>query len=41
MLLNGELVEEVDYFKFLGSQVAVAEGCESDVVHGMNEGYSA
>ena len=32
-------LEEVDCFKYLGSEV-VAEGlCERDVVHRMNEGY--
>ena len=37
--LNGEPMEEVDYFKHLGSQVAADRGCERDVVHRMNEGY--
>ena len=31
----------MDCFKYLGSQVAADEGCENDVVHRMNEGYSA
>ena len=41
MILNGEPLEEVDCFKYLGSQVAANEGCERDVVHRMNEGYRA
>ena len=36
-----EPLEEVDYFKYLGSQVAADGGCEKDVVHRMNEGYKA
>ena len=39
VILNGEPMEEVDCFKYLGSQVAADEGCERDVVHRMNEGY--
>ena len=39
MILNGEPLEEVDCFKYLGSQVAANEGCERDVVHRMNEEY--
>ena len=31
----------MDCFKYLGSQVAADGGCERDVVHRMNEGYSA
>ena len=38
VILNGEPLEEVDCFKYLGSQVAADEGCERDVVHRMNEG---
>ena len=34
----GELLEEADYFKYLGLHVAVDGGCDSDVVHRMNEG---
>ena len=34
-------LEEVDWFKYLGSQVAADGGCERDVVHRMNEGYRA
>ena len=40
-ILNGELLDEVDCFKYLGSQVAADGGCERDVVHRMNEGYRA
>ena len=36
--LNGEPLEEVNCFKYLGSQVD--GGCERDVVHRMNEGHS-
>ena len=39
--LNGELLEEVDCFKYLGSQVVADGGCERDVVHRMNEEYRA
>ena len=35
------MLEEVDCFKYLGSQVAADGGCERDVVHRMNEGYRA
>ena len=39
---NGEpLLQEVDCFKYLGSQVASDGGYERDSVHRMNEGYSA
>ena len=41
MILNDESLEEVDCFKYLGSQVAADGGCERDVVHRMNEGYRA
>ena len=37
--LNGETLEEVDCFNFLGSQVAEDGGRERAVVHIMNEGY--
>ena len=37
--LNGEPFEEVECFKYLGSQVAADGGCERDVVHRMMEGY--
>ena len=39
--LNGEQLEEVDCFQYLGSQVAADGGCERDVVLRMNEGYRA
>ena len=38
---KGEPLEEVDYFKFLGSQVAADGGCDREVAHRMNEGYRA
>ena len=41
MILNGEPLEEVDCFNYLGSQVAADGTCERDVVHRMNEGYRA
>ena len=41
VILNGEPLEEVDCFKYLGSQVAADGGCERGVVHRMNEGYRA
>ena len=41
MKLNGEWLEEVDCFKYVGSQVAADRGCERDVEHRMNEGYKA
>ena len=41
VILNGEPLEEVDCFKYLGSQVAADGGCVRDVVHRMNEGYRA
>ena len=41
VILNGELLEEVDCFKYLESEVAGNGGCERDVVHRMNEGYRA
>ena len=36
---NCEPLEEVDCFKYLGSQLAADGGCERDVVHRMNERY--
>ena len=33
VILNGERLEEVDCFKYLGSQVTAAGGCDRDVVH--------
>ena len=41
MIINGEPLEEVDCFKYLGSQVTADGGCERDVVNRMNEGYRA
>ena len=41
VILNGDQLEEVDCFKYLGSQVAADGGCEMDVVHRMNEGQRA
>ena len=41
VILNGEPLEEVDCFKYQGSQVAADGGCERDVVHRMNEGCRA
>ena len=41
VILNGEALEEVVCFKYLGSQVAAHGGCERDVAHRMNEGYRA
>ena len=41
VILNSELLEEVDCFKYLQSQVAADGGCERDVVQRMNEGYRA
>ena len=39
--LNGEQFEDVDCFKYLGSQVSVDGGCEMDVVQRINAGYRA
>ena len=41
VILNSEPLEEVDYCKCLGSQVAADGGREKDVLHRMNEGYRA
>ena len=41
VILNGEPLEEVDCFKYLGSQVAANGGYQRDVLHRMNEGYRA
>ena len=41
VILNGEPIKEGDCFKCLGSQVAADGGCESYVVHRINEGYRA
>ena len=36
VIQNGEPLEEVDYFKYLWSQVAADGECEMDVVRRMN-----
>ena len=36
VILNREPLEEVDCFKYLGSQVSADGGCEREVVHRMN-----
>ena len=41
VILNGEPLEKVDCFKYLGSQVAADGGCERDVVRRMNVWYRA
>ena len=41
VILNGEPLEEVDCFKYLGSQMTADGGYERDVVHRINEGYRA
>ena len=41
MILNGEPLEELDCFKYLGSQVAADGGCARNVVNRMNERYRA
>ena len=41
VILNGEPLEVVYCFKYLGSQVTADGGCERDVVHRMNEEYRA
>ena len=42
VILNGELFEEVDCFKYLGSQVAAGGGCEmmryTELMRGMEIG---
>ena len=37
-MLNGEALEEVDQFKYLGSVIAANGGIEADVRHRVNEG---
>ena len=39
VLLNGEPLEEVDCLKYLTSQVAADEACETDVVRRLNDGH--
>ena len=41
VFLNGEPLEELDCFKYLGSQVAADGECERGVLNRMNEGYGA
>ena len=41
VIQNGEPLEQVDCYKYLGSQVVADGGCGRDVVHRMNEGYRA
>ena len=41
VILDGEPLEEVDCFKYLGSHVSADGGCGRDVVYIMNEGYKA
>ena len=41
VILNCEPLEEIDCFRYPGSQVAANGGCERDVVHRMNERYRA
>ena len=38
VLLNGEALEEVDQFKYLGSVITTNGGVEADVHHRVNEG---
>ena len=39
VILNSELLEQVDCFKYLGSQLAADRGFQRDVLHRMHEGY--
>ena len=38
VMMNGEALEEVDQFKYLGSVIAANGGVEADVCHRANEG---
>ena len=38
VMLNGEALEEVDQFKYLGSVIIANGGVEANVYHGVNEG---
>ena len=38
VMLNGEALEEIDQFKYLGSVIAANGGVEADVCHRVNEG---
>ena len=37
-MLNGDVLEEVDQFKYLGSVITANGGVEADVCHRVNEG---
>ena len=37
--LNDKSLEQMDCFKYMGTQVEADGGCERDVVNRMNEGY--
>ena len=39
VMLNGEALEEVNQFKYLGSVIAAYGGVEADVHHRVNEGH--
>ena len=39
-ILNGDVLEEVDQFKYLGSVIAANGGVETDVRYRVNEGCS-
>ena len=39
MRLNDKSLQEMDCFKYMGTQVEADGGCGRDVVHRMNEGY--
>ena len=39
--LNSEPLQEVTCFEYLRSQVASDGGCERNVIHQMNDGYTA
>ena len=41
LILSVQPLEEVDCFKYLGSQVAADGGCERDVIHRINEELGA
>ena len=41
VIMNSKPLEEVDCYKYLGSQVAADGRCERGVIHRMNEGYRA
>ena len=41
VVLNGQVLEEVDRFKYLGSIIAVNGGVKADVNHRVNEGCKA